>query len=74
MVRFIVDIEAAAGDPRTVNILLKTKENQPAEAEETTARRLLPALCELLRTGFPESDEARDSVAEESPIKEKQRG
>ena len=56
MVRLVIDIEAAADDPKALNILLKTNSNQPAEAEETAARRLLPALRDLLKAGFPESE------------------
>jgi hypothetical protein len=67
MVRFVIDIEAIAGDPKAVNILLKTNSNQAAEAEEATAQRLLPVLRDLLKTGFPESDESRQPVAEEIP-------
>ena len=66
MVRFVIDIEAVADDPKAVNILLKTKSDQAAEAEETTAQRLLPVLRDLLQTGFPENDESRP-VAEEIP-------
>ena len=67
MVRFRIDIEAVAGDPNAMNILLKTETNQATEPEEASARRLLPALRNLLKTGFPESDESRRPVAEESP-------
>ena len=67
MVRFRIDIEAVAGDPEAVNILLKTESNQAAEAEEQSARRLLPALRDLLQTRFAESDESRQPVAEEIP-------
>ena len=67
MVRFIVDIEAVADDPQAVNILLKTRQNEPAEAEETAARRLLPALRDLLQAGFPESDESREAAAKKTP-------
>jgi hypothetical protein len=67
MVRFRIDIEAVADDPKALNILLKTESNQAAEAEETAAQRLLPALRDLLKTGFPESDESRRPVAEETP-------
>jgi hypothetical protein len=58
MVRFIVDIEAGTANAEDVNILLKTNSNQPTEAEETAARRLLPALRDLLQTRFPETDES----------------
>lgn len=58
MVRFEIDIQADADDPKALSILLKTNRNQPAQAEETAAERLLPALCDLLKTGFPESDES----------------
>jgi len=61
MFRFIVDIEAGAADAEDVNILLKTNSNQPTEAEEMAARRLLPALRDLLQTRFPESDERSGS-------------
>jgi len=63
MVRFVIDIEAAAGHPEAVNILLKTNSNQAVEAEEATAQRLLPVLRELLKTGFPESDESQQTAA-----------
>ena len=67
MVRFRIDIEAVADDPKALNILLKTESNQAAEAEETAAQRLLPVLRDVLKTGFPESDESRQPVAEEIP-------
>lgn len=67
MVRFRIDIEAVADDPKALNILLKTESNQAAEAEETAAQRLLPALRDLLKNGFPESDESRQPIAEEIP-------
>jgi len=54
MVRFMIDIETVAGDPRAVNILLKTNSDQAAEAEEEAAERLLPVLRDALKTGFPE--------------------
>jgi len=58
MVRFVIDIAAVAGDPKEVNILLKTVSNQPAEAEETAAERLLPALRDLLTTRFSGNQES----------------
>ena len=64
MVRFLIDIEADADNPKALSILLKTNREQPAEAEETAAQRLLPALRDLLQTGFPESDESGKSVPE----------
>ena len=67
MVRFVIDIEAIADDPKAVDILLKTNSNQPAEAEEAAAQRLLPVLRDLLKTGFPENEEAQPPVAEEIP-------
>jgi hypothetical protein len=67
MVRFRIDIEAIADDPKALNILLKTESNQAAEAEEAAAQRLLPALRDLLQTGFAESDESQQRVAEEIP-------
>ena len=63
MVRFRIDIEAVAGDPKAVNILLKTESNQAAEAEEMAAQRLLPALRDLLKSRFPESDEPQKAAA-----------
>jgi hypothetical protein len=57
MVRLVMDIEADASDPKAVNILLKTQREQPAEVEETAAARLLPALCDLAKAGFPEDDD-----------------
>ena len=62
MFRFIVDIEAGAANAEDVNILLKTNSDQPTEAEETAARRLLPALRNLLQTRFRESDESPRSA------------
>jgi hypothetical protein len=62
MVRFIVDIEAGTANAEAVNILLKTNSNQPTEAEEMAAGRLLPALRDLLETRFPESDESPRSA------------
>jgi hypothetical protein len=63
MVRFQIDIEADADDPKALSILLKTNRNQPAQVEETAAERLLPALRDLLRTGFPDGDESGQPVA-----------
>jgi len=63
MVRFVIDIEAVAGDPKAVNILLKTNSNQPDEAEEAAAKRLLPRLRDLLKIGFPEIDDSRQQAA-----------
>ena len=63
MVRFVIDIEAVAGDDKEVNIVLKTQREQPAEVEETAARRLLPALCELAKARFPEEDEPGKAAA-----------
>ena len=64
MVRLVIDIEADAGDPNAVNMVIKTQRNQPAEVEETAARRLLPALCDLAKARFPEDEEPEKSVAE----------
>jgi hypothetical protein len=66
MVRFVIDIEAIADDPEAANILLKTNSDQATEAEEATAQRLLPALRDVLRSGFPEGDESQQPVAEET--------
>ncbi len=44
MVRFVIEIASDAGDPAEVDIVLKSERNDLTEAEETTARRLLPAL------------------------------
>jgi hypothetical protein len=63
VVRFVIDIEAVAGDPEAVNILLKTNSTQAVEAEEATAQRLLPVLRELLKTGFPDSEQSRKAAA-----------
>jgi hypothetical protein len=65
MVRLRIDIEAVAGDPKALNILLKTERNQAAEVEDKVARRLLPALRELLQTRFAdkESDGPREQIA-----------
>src|ERR1051326_4445953 len=65
MVRFVIDIEAVAGDPEGVNILLKTERKQPTEVEETAARRLLPALRDLPRSRFPEAATEPQNPAEE---------
>jgi hypothetical protein len=59
MVRLRIDIEAVAGDPKALNILLKDERNQAVEAEEAAARRLLPALRDLLQNRFAESDESQ---------------
>jgi hypothetical protein len=67
MVTFRIDIEAAANDPKALNILLKAEKNQAAEAEETAAQRLLPALRNLLKTRFADGDESREPVAEDTP-------
>lgn len=58
MVRLMVDIEAVDDDPKTVNIVLKTQRNQPAEVEETAARRLLSELCDVAKAGFSDEDES----------------
>ena len=57
MVRFVIDIEGDAADPEAVNIMLKTQRSEPTEAEETAARRLLPALRDLPKNKFPEDAE-----------------
>ena len=64
MVRVVIDIEADAGDPNAVNMVLKTQRDHPAEVEETAARRLLPALCDLAKARCPEDDDSGQSVAE----------
>ena len=69
MVRFRIDIEAAADDPGEVNILLKTESNQAAEGEETAARRLLPALRDLLKRRFAESEPPSLPAGEKIPSK-----
>ena len=66
MVTFRIDIEAVANDPEALNILLKAEKNHAAEAEETAAQRLLPALRNLLKNRFPDSDESREP-AEDIP-------
>ena len=33
MVRVVIDIEADAGDPNAVNMVLKTQRDEPAEVE-----------------------------------------
>ena len=65
MFRFVIDIEAIADDPKAANILLKTSSNQATEAEQATAQRLLPVLRDVLKSGFPESDESPQPVAED---------
>jgi hypothetical protein len=67
MVTFRIDIEAVADDPKALNILLKAEKNQAAEAEENAAQRLLPALRNLLKNRFADSDESREPVAEDNP-------
>jgi len=64
MVTFRIDIEAVADDPKALNILLKAEKSQAAEAEENAAQRLLPALRNLLKNRFADSDESREPVAE----------
>lgn len=64
MVTFRIDIEAIADDPKALNILLKAEKNQAAEAEETAAQRLLPALRNLLKNRFSDSDESREPAAD----------
>ena len=59
MVRLRIDIEAVASDPKALNILLKTEMNQASEAEDQAARRLLPALRDLLQSRFAESDDSQ---------------
>jgi hypothetical protein len=66
MVRFRIDIEAVADDPKALNILLKAERDQAAEAEETAAKRLLPALRDLLKRRFSEGDECAEPVAEDT--------
>jgi hypothetical protein len=67
MVSFRIDIEAVADDPKALNILLKAERNQAADAEETAAKRLLPALRDLLKTRFSESEESGEPVAQDIP-------
>jgi len=67
MVSFRIDIEAVADDPKALNILLKAERDQAAEAEETAAKRLLPALRDLLKRRFSDSDESGEPVAEDTP-------
>ena len=74
MVRFLIEIEAIAGDPEAVNIMLKTQRDQPAEVEETAARRLLPALRDLPKARFPEDGGPGESVAEEIPSPHQREG
>jgi hypothetical protein len=57
MVKFLIEIEADAGEPEALNITLKTQRSQPTEVEEKAARRLLPALRDLPKNRFPEGDE-----------------
>jgi hypothetical protein len=59
MVRLMIDIEALADDPKTVDIVLKTQKNQPAEVEETAARRLVSGLCDVAKAGFPEDESGK---------------
>ena len=66
MVRFLIEIEAGAGDSRAVSILLKTERKQPTEVEETDAQQLLPALRDLLRKRFAETDDPQPPAAEEA--------
>jgi hypothetical protein len=66
MVTFRIDIEAVTDDPKALNILLKAEKNQAAEAEETAAQRLLPALRNLLKNRFADSDESREPAAEDT--------
>jgi hypothetical protein len=65
MVRFLIEIEAGNGDSKSVNIVLKTERNQTTETEETDARHLLPALRNLLKRRFPDSDESQQPDAQE---------
>jgi len=58
MVSFRIDIEAVADEPEALNILLKAETHEAAEAEETAAQRLLPALRDLLQKRFPGSEES----------------
>jgi hypothetical protein len=67
MVTFRIDIEAVTDDPKALNILLKAEKNQAAEAEETAAQRLLPALRNLLKTRFSDSEESQEPLVEDSP-------
>src|SRR5689334_4739704 len=59
MVSFRIDIEAVADDPKALNILLKAERNQAAEAEDTAAKRLLPALRDLLKRRLSEGEESQ---------------
>lgn len=65
MVRFLIEIEAGAGEPGAVNILLKTERKQPTQVEETDAQRLLPALRDLLKKRFA-SDDCQGTLADEA--------
>jgi len=63
MVRFRIDIEADAGDPKALNIMLKTERSDAAEAEDAAAERLLPVLRESLKASFPEGDDSQKAAA-----------
>ena len=52
MVKFVIEIEADAGDPAAVHIVLKSERNEATAAEETAARRMLPALRGLPKDRF----------------------
>jgi len=66
MVRFVIDIEADAGDPAAVHIVLKSERNEPTEAEETAARRMLPALRGLPKDRFRGCQEIDSEDLEEA--------
>jgi hypothetical protein len=67
MVSFRIDIEAVADDPKALNILLKAERDHAAEAEDTAAKRLLPALRDLLKRRFSDGEESAEPVAEDIP-------
>ena len=47
MVRFIIEIEQVTGDPKAVNMTIRTEKQQPTHVEEALANRLSPRLRAL---------------------------
>ena len=47
MVGFIIEIEQVPGDPKGVNVVMRTEQDQPTPVEEALANRFKPTLRAL---------------------------
>jgi hypothetical protein len=52
MVRFIIEIEQVPGDPKAVNVVVRTEKQQPTHIEQVLANRISPTLRALPSTGL----------------------